>query len=170
MALGRLVDGGRIRRLCRGVYDFPRQHPRLGPLTPPLYLVAQAIARSGGLALQPSGAQAANALGLSTQVPAQLEYYTDGSSRVVQVGKQVIRFRQATPKRLQGAGTTAGLVIQALRYMGRDGLTGDEAMSLADRLDDSDKRKLAQLVPGAPAWMCPMLQRIAASSGHRAAS
>jgi hypothetical protein len=170
MALKRLVGAGRIRRLCRGVYDLPRKHARLGVLTPPLHLVAQAIARSGGLLLQPSGASAANALGLSTQVPAQLEYYTDGSSRVTSVGKQAIRFRQATPKRLLGAGTTAGLVIQALRFMGRDGLRENQLAALARRLNDSDKRKLGQLAVDAPAWMRPLLRRISETSAHRTAS
>lgn len=169
MALSRLMHDGQLRRLCRGVYDYPRQHDRLGPLAPALSKVAQAIARSGGLVLQPSGALAANALGLSTQVPVQLVYLTDGSSRRVQVGNQTIRFRQATPKGLLGAGTVAGVVIQALRHLGRDGLTDEVIANLSRVLRDRDKQKLVRLAPDAPAWMRPYLGRISGQPDRRAA-
>ena len=169
MALSRLVRGGHARRLSRGVYDYPRQHDRLGALPPALPKVAQAIARSGGLVLQPSGAFAANALGLSTQVPAQLVYFTNGSSRRIKVGNQTIRFKQATPKGLLGAGSVAGVVIQAIRHLGRDGLTDHVIAHLSKILKDQDKRALVQLVPSAPAWMHPYLNRICDQPASQAA-
>ena len=63
--------GGKLRRLARGLYDYPRVHSRLGPLAPAPDAVAQAFARETGSSLQVAGAHAANALGLSTQVPAR---------------------------------------------------------------------------------------------------
>ena len=165
MALRRLVQAGRIRRLCRGVYDYPLRHDRLGALSPSLPKVAQAIARSGGMDLQPSGALAANALGLSSQVPAQLVYHTNGTSRTVRVGNQVIRFKRTAPRGMLGAGTTAGVVVQALRYLGGDAIHGDDVASLLRRLKDPDKRQLAKLIPDAPAWMRPILESVCESSG-----
>src|SRR5262245_14325576 len=87
-ALTRLTRAGTLRRLARGVYDWPSQHPRLGLLSPSLPRVAAAIARSTGSVLAVPGAQAANQLGLSTQVPAGLLYLTDGPSRRVPVGSR----------------------------------------------------------------------------------
>src|SRR3982750_830034 len=70
VALHRLARKGTIRRLARGVYDFPKQHPVLGLLSPSAEAVARALAGRDRTRLQPAGAFAANVLGLSEQVPA----------------------------------------------------------------------------------------------------
>src|SRR5258708_24009573 len=79
-ALSRLAKGGKLRRLARGLYDFPKVHPKLGPLSPAADDVAQALARETGSQAQIAGARAANALRRSTQAPAQSIYLTDGPS------------------------------------------------------------------------------------------
>lgn len=89
-ALSRLAKNGKLRRLARGLYDFPKVHPQLGPLSPTPDNVAQALARETGSHVQIAGARAANALGLSTQVPAKNTYLTDGPSRRVVLGKRVV--------------------------------------------------------------------------------
>lgn len=169
-ALSRLAQAGTLRRLVRGVYDLPKTHPRLGLLSPSLPQVARAIARSTGCQLQISGAQAANRLGLSTQVPARLVYLTDGPSRTVRVGKRAIEFRHAAPRNLAGAGTTAGVVIQALRQVGRDGLTPDVVARVRSLVRDDDRRSVAKHVSSAPAWMRPALRTIAGPTEHASAA
>ena len=77
-SLSRLVKGGEIQRLGRGLYHFPRMNERLGiALGPDLDEIAEALARQTGSRVVPSGAVAANRLGLSTQVPAKPVYLTD---------------------------------------------------------------------------------------------
>src|SRR3954467_13223036 len=76
VALHRLARKGTIRRLARGGYDFPKEHPVLGPLQPSAEDVAQALAGRDRIRLQPAGAYAANALGLSEQVPAKARVLT----------------------------------------------------------------------------------------------
>jgi Family of unknown function (DUF6088) len=78
VALHRLARKGTVRRLARGVYDFPKEHPVLGPLQPTAEDVAKALAGRDRIRLQPAGAYAANALGLSEQVPAKAVFLTDG--------------------------------------------------------------------------------------------
>ena len=80
-ALHRLAQRRIIRRLAQGLYDFPRTHAELGMLSPDPEAVAQALARSRGIRIQPSGAYAANLLGLSEQVPARIVFLTDGAPR-----------------------------------------------------------------------------------------
>nr|QEG97822.1 hypothetical protein AgrTiKerr27_00092 [Agrobacterium tumefaciens] len=80
-ALSRLARNGKLRRLTRGLYDFPKVHPQLGALSPRPDDVAKALARETGSQVQIAGARAANALGLSTQVPAHSIYLTDGGRR-----------------------------------------------------------------------------------------
>src|ERR1700726_3202176 len=98
--LSRLARRHRIRRLSRGVYDYPRMSPKLGALSPTSDAVAQALARQTQSVTQIGPAQAANQLGVSTQVPAQAVYLTDGPSRTVQIGRRLITLRHASPRTL----------------------------------------------------------------------
>src|SRR5437588_12899566 len=117
IALHRLARKGTIRRLARGVYDFPKEHPVLGPLQPSAEAVARALAGRDRTRLQPAGAYAANALGLSEQVPAKAVFLTDGPSRTVKIGQTPIQLRRTTPRNMPAAGRLAGLTIRALRAL-----------------------------------------------------
>lgn len=79
--------------------------------------MAHALARETGSRAQIAGAHAANALGLSTQVPAKSLYLTDGPSRRIVLGKRVIDLRHASPKHLIAPGSAAGTVVQAPTWM-----------------------------------------------------
>ncbi|KAA3509418.1 type IV toxin-antitoxin system AbiEi family antitoxin domain-containing protein [Agrobacterium vitis] len=159
-ALSRLAKNGKLRRLARGLYDFPKVHPQLGALSPAPDDVAQALARETGSQVQISGARAANALGLSTQVQAQSIYLTDGPSRRVVLGKRIIDLRHASPKHLIAPGSAVGTVVQALRHLGAV-RAADVAQIAARRLSASDKKTLASKAIQAPAWMRPTLASIA---------
>lgn len=151
-ALSRLSREGRIRRLSKGIYDYPRVHKRLGPLLPNPDDVAAALAARTGSRIQVSGARAANLLGLTTQVPAQLVYLTDGRARRVKIGGQTIQLRNARPSRFPGAGTPAGLAIQALRALGP---TTDKKLlirQLFKVLNAKDRAQLIKLQKYAPRW------------------
>ena len=156
--------GGKLRRLARGLYDFPKVHLKLGPLSPRPDDVAQALARQTGSRVQVAGARAANALGLSTQVPAKSTYLTDGPSRRVMLGKRVVDLRHASPKHLIAPGSPAGMVVQALRHLGPVRAT-DVVRVAVRRLSASDKKTLAASAVRAPAWMRPTLVSIANMSG-----
>ena len=138
----------------------PKLHPKLGPLSPAPDDVAQALARETGSQVQIAGARAANALGLSTQVPAKSTYLTDGPSRRVVLGKRVVDLRHASPKHLIAPGSPAGTVVQALRHVGPV-RAADVAQVAAHRLSATDKKTLASTAVQAPAWMRPTLVSIA---------
>jgi hypothetical protein len=161
-ALSRLTKAGKIRRIARGIYDIPKTHPTLGTLSPNPDAIAKSIASQGGYRLQPTPAHAANALGLSTQVPAQIVYLTDGSSRKIKIGKQVIQFRHAGPKTLLGAGTSAGVALQALRAFGPDHLTASVIQQLKRNLPPDAKTDLKRLARHAPHWMTPAIDAVTA--------
>ncbi|MBS8224851.1 DUF6088 family protein [Vannielia litorea] len=161
-ALSRLADQGVIRRLTRGLYDYPKKSPRFGYLSPSADDVAQAVARKDNQVLQPSPAMAANQLGLSTQVPSKPTYMTDGPTRVKTIGRQVIQFRNASSKTLIGAGQKTGAVFQALRYVGKDRIDDQVIGKLARSLDDKDRALLFKQSKHVPAWMHPVVQQIVA--------
>lgn len=161
-ALSRLARDGFIRRLSRGIYDYPRRNERLGiTISPAPEDVVHAVARRNASRVQVSGANAANALGLSTQVPAQIVYLTDGASRRIQVGGQVVELRHTTPRNLATAGKISGTVIQALRYLGREQVNERTVQHLQRVLSERDKQILRRDRVHAPGWMQPVLLEVA---------
>lgn len=160
-ALSRLTREDVIRRLARGLYDYPRLHPVLGPVPADPDQIAAALARKTGSRLQSAGGQAANALGLSTQVPARAIYLTDGHRRTVQVGGQIIELRHAAPRSLAGAGRTEGTVIQALRHLGPEQINAETVERLRQVLTAREKAALRREALSAPGWLVPTLQEIA---------
>ena len=68
-SLSRLAAQGKIRRLGLGIYDYPKLDPTFGMLTPSINALAKEIAEKNNSKLKITGAEAANVLGLSTQVP-----------------------------------------------------------------------------------------------------
>ncbi|GFE67254.1 DUF6088 family protein [Litoreibacter roseus] len=161
-ALSRLANQGVIRRLTRGLYDYPKLSPRFGALAPSADDIARAVASKDNQVLQPSPAMAANQLGLSTQVPSNPIYMTDGPTRTKKIGLQVIQFRNASSKTLVGAGTMVGTVFQALRYLGKDRVDDQVIGKIAHTLDAKDRAQLAKQSRHVPAWMHPVVQQIVA--------
>ena len=159
-ALKRYRQSGRIRQLARGLYDYPRTDPDLGMLTPSPDAVARALAGRDAVRLQPSGAYAANLLGLSTQIPMKIVYFTDGRSRTVQIGKKHIILKQTTPRNMATAGRISGLVIQSLRHLGRQHVDDEIITRLDHRLNPDDKKQLLKDVRFAPAWIADIMRRL----------
>ena len=161
-ALSRLQRAGQIRRLARGIYEFPKVHPKIGVLSPSPEAVAKAMAERTGSRISVSGAKAANLLGLSTQMPVQNVFWTEGPSRTVRIGNQTVALKHVAPSKMIGAGTEAGIVVQAIRSLGKEGIHGISLHSLAERLPPPVKRGVQRLVPAAPAWSQPALNQISA--------
>ena len=142
LALMRHRDDGTIRQLARGVYDYPKIDKQLGNLQPSTDDVANALAGRDATRLQPSGAYAANLLGLSTQVPMKVVYLTDGRTHTVQIGKRQIILKHTTPRNMATAGKISGLVIQALRHLGRKNVNTQVIAQLDRRLDAAARTQL----------------------------
>ena len=161
-ALSRLADQGVIRRLTRGLYDYPKRSPRFGHLSPSADDIAKAVARKDNQVLQPSPAMAANQMGLSTQVPSKPTNMTDGPTRTKTISRQVIQFRNASSKTFIGAGQKTGVVFQALRYVGKDRIDDQVIGKLACALDDKDRLQLSRQIKHVAVWMHPIVRQIVA--------
>ena len=166
VALGRLNKQGVIRRLARGLYDYPKDHPKLGRLTPSPESIARALAGNGKTRLQPTGAYAANMLRLSEQVPAKVAFLTDGPSRLGKVGKMELQFRNTAPRHLAASDRASGTVIQALRYLGQKQMTPEHIETLRQVLPPEARARLAKDAGLAPAWMRPYLRAVAEEHSH----
>jgi hypothetical protein len=159
-SLVRLAKSGTIRRLTRGLYDYPAKHPDFGVLPPNYDRVAQALVGRGNLKIQPSGAYAANLLGLTEQVPAKIVFFTDGPNRKVQISKQKIILKRTTPRNMATAGRISGLVIQALRYLKQINVDSTTITKLKRRLSDEDKSTLMSDIRYAPVWVGNIFRKI----------
>ena len=160
-ALHRLTQRGLIRRLARGLYDFPRTDAEIGTLSPDPDAVAQAFVRSRSIRVQPAGAYATNLLGLSDQVPARIVFLTDGAPRRIRFRTQEIVLRRTTPRNMTTAGRVSGTVIQALRYIGKERITTAHRHTLQRRLSAAEKKQLFKDRLKAPGWMRRLLEEIA---------
>jgi hypothetical protein len=159
-----MTSDGLIRRVGRGLYDVPQQHPIVGTTAPSIEMLAKAMADKTATRLQPTGAYAANLLGLSDQVPAKVVFLTDGRGKRVRLGKLEIVLKQTSPRNMATAGTVSGSVIQALRYLGKDHVNDDTVKRLDRRLSADDRKQLRKDLVYAPAWIGEIMRRLAASA------
>ena len=161
MALGSLTRRGKIRRIKRGLYDMPRMNAALGgELSPDIDEAAQAIARRQRWKIVPEGAWAANLLGLSTQVPAKIIYLTDGPNNEVLIGRRSIHFKHARPKAMAGLEGKFALVVQALRYLGKEGVSTREIQTLRTALSPAEKRRLVKDARFGVDWIYEVAKKI----------
>lgn len=161
IALHRLLKAGKIRRICRGIYDYPQCSKLLQQtLSPDIDRVAHALARRSGWRIQPSGNTALNLLGLSTQVPARFVYHSDGPSRQYRIDNTSLTFRKTTLKESALKHQESALLVQALKALGRDHVTDDIIDRVRKRFSAPERRRIlrdAQYVSG---WIVENLQTI----------
>ncbi len=161
-SLSRLVRSGEIQRLGRGLYLYPRVNERLGiAIGPDPDEIAEALGRQTGSRVLPSGAVAANRLGLSTQVPAKPVYLTDGRTRQVRVGGMVFQIRHAAPKELSAASRTSVMVFQALRHLGREAVDEQVIARLRRALSADQRRELLRDARYTTDWIAAIVRQVA---------
>jgi len=156
--LSRLNNIGFIDRLAKGVYYLPRHHNTLGKLPPTIEEVIHAIENAYHIKCQPTGAYAANLLGLSEQVPTQIVFLTDGPSKKIKIGNKKIIFKRTTPKNMITAGSITGLVIQAIKFIGKEHIDSNYLQHLKVLLSTEQIKCLAREAHLAPAWVAKLIK------------
>ena len=164
MALSRLAQAGKVRRIGRGLYDYPKLHHKLGALTPDAEMIALAVSAQSGDQLAPSAATAANGLGLSAQIPAKPSYATTGRTRVRMAAGRSVALKHSRAPVLGNASETANGVVQLLASLGRNKVDADAIAHLSDRLNNKDMQALLKGRPVMPGWMGDVVLRL---NAHR---
>jgi Family of unknown function (DUF6088) len=164
-ALSRLARSGELRRLGRGLYYYPRTNSRIGlELPPDPDEIAFALARRTGTRVAPSGALAANRLGLTTQVPAKPVYLTDGRTRRVRAGDMVFLIQHVPAKDLPAGSPTSAVVFQALRHVGREAVDDQLLSRLRRALSAKDRRRLLRDSRYTTGWIADVVRQVAAEN------
>ena len=158
-ALSRLTRRGRLLRAGRGLYVLPVES-RFGVRAPSVEKVVEAVAAQRGETIASSGAAAANALGLTTQVPVRTVYLTSGPSRTLQVGSQRVELKHAPPWQLVLPRRPAGQAVRALAWLGpseaREGVR-----RLKRTLPASEWEALTNVGGRLPTWLAEPLSQVA---------
>lgn len=160
-ALSRLEEDGRIRRIMRGVYENPKFNDFLGEYVKPHPdKIAKALARNYGWTIVPCGDTALNMLGLSTQVPAVWLYVSDGNYREYTCGNFVIQFKRTTNKEISKISFKTALVIQAIKALGKDKITGEVIEKIRSLTTDKEKEQMFVEAKYATAWIYDVIKEI----------
>lgn len=161
-ALSNLAQAGKIRRVCRGVYDYPAYSELLQQaLSPDMDQVAQALARKFNWRILPSGDAALNLLGLSTQVPGRWVYLSDGPSREYAIGKQTLQFKKSALKEVGFKYRESGLVVQALKALGRERVDAPIAEKIRAQLDVKTRERILKDTRTVAAWIHQWIKEMA---------
>jgi hypothetical protein len=160
--LSRLARAKTVQRLGRGLYCYPKINKRLGiAIAPDVDEIADALARQTGSRIVPSGATAANRLGLSTQVPAKPVYLSDGRSRQVRVGNFVVVVKHVSPKELPVGNRTSATVLQALRHLGKDAVDAIVVGRIRKVLSPKNRSRLLLDARYTTDWIADAVRKIA---------
>jgi len=156
-ALFRLKEKGLLIRVAHGIYLYPKKDKDLGVLYPSAEEIAIAIAKRDKARIIPTGIQALNKLGLSTQIPLKVVFLTDGAARSIKIGKRTITFKKTSPKNLLAKGEISGLAIQALKSIGQDKIEDDVLKKMLTILKKEKKEVILHDAKLAPAWINKIL-------------
>lgn len=145
-------------RLAHGIYLYPKQDKLLGVLYPSIEDIANAIANRDKAKIIPTGLKALNQLGLSSQVPMNVVFLTDGTARSIVVGNRTIKFKRTTPKNLSGKGKITSLIIQALKEIGKDNVTEEQLKKIKNHLKLEKEEIIDHDAKLAPAWIAKIMK------------
>lgn len=177
-ALQRMVKSNQLRRIARGLYDKPKTNKLTGkPSVPDYRAVIDAIARRDQVRLVVDGMTAANTLGLTNAVPAKIEVLVDARLKPIELGNQIIVFKQAAPSRLYWADRPGMYLVQALHWF-HDAMQNDVERSKLNRTirkllsDKKDGQRLADDLRSGlsamPIWMQDILRDLINSTSAEA--
>ncbi|MCW5204055.1 hypothetical protein VU12_14090 [Desulfobulbus sp. US4] len=160
-ALSDLTKKGKIRRVCRGIYDYPKYSILLDQeLSPDFDQIAQAIARKFNWRIQPSGDAALNLLGLSTQVPGRIIYLSDGPTRKYSIGGYTLEFKKCALKYVGFKHKESGLIVQALKALGEKQVEKIKLEDIRKNLDISKGKKITKDTRLVTSWVYDYIKRI----------
>jgi hypothetical protein len=162
-ALSNLVKKQVLIKLATGIYYYPKIDKKLGLgiLYPSLDSVAEAIAKRDKARIVPTGIYALNRLGLSTQVPANYVFLTDGSPRRIKIGDgKGILLKHTAPKNLAFKNDLAMLITFALKEITQENVTQEHLERLKYVLQQAPKEHILQDAKLMPAWVKKLILKL----------
>jgi len=159
--LQRLTNDGQLMRLTRGIYYKPKKDNLLGIIKPTAEQIAESISKRDKARIIPTGSFALHKLGLTTQVPMNVVYLTDGSPRKIMVGNQKITFKKTSPKILAVKHYLSGLIIQGLKEIGEGEVNASHLSQIEKIIVNSHEVSQVKMnMRFAPVWIQKIVMKI----------
>jgi hypothetical protein len=160
-ALSDLTKDGKIRRVCRGIYDYPKYSVLLEQkLSPDFDQVALAFARKFNWRIQPSGDAALNLLGLSTQVPGRFVYLSDGPTRKYSISSYTLEFKKSALKDVGFKHRESGMIVQAIKALGKSHISIEIIESIRKQLDPRKCKQIIKDTKSVTSWIYNYIKQI----------
>lgn len=140
-------------RLAHGIYLYPKVDKELGVLYPSTESIAEAIAKRDKIRIIPTGVYALQQLGISTQIPMNQVYLTDGAPRKIKVGKRTITFKKTVPKNLAIKNKMLSNIVQGLKELGKDTIDYSVRDKIKIALRKIPSEILKEEILNAPIWI-----------------
>ena len=151
-----LTTKGEIIRVARGIYCYPKidEELGLGVLYPSVDEIVGAIAKRDHMKVVPTGVHAQNLLGLSTQVPMNFVYLTNGWSRQITVLNNItVKLKQTALKNLEFNSQLAMLITFALKDIGKDNVTEEQLTRISQLLHNEQQSVVEKDLTLMPVWI-----------------
>ncbi len=159
--LSDLVKEGKIRRVCRGIYDYPKYSEFLKQdLSPDIDQVARAFARKFNWRIEILGDTALNMLGLSTQVVAKYVYLSDGPGRTYDILGTTLEFKKSSLKNIGFKYKESSLIVQALKALGKERITDDVIETIRKRIEPKMYSKILKDTQSSTVWIYETIKQI----------
>ena len=160
-ALSRQQQKGTLRRVIRGIYDYPCHSDLLNQqLAPDIDQVANALARKFAWRIQPGGSAALNMMGLSTQVPARFVYLSDGPNRTYTIGSIKLAFENTALKESGFKLPQSALLVQSLKSLGRNRMNDKVIAKIRKWLKPDLRPKVLKDTRSASDWVYEAIRKI----------
>ncbi len=140
-------------RLAHGIYLYPKIDKELGVLYPSTESIAEAIAKRDKIRIIPTGIFALQQLGISTQIPMNVIYLTDGAPRKIKVGKRTITFKKTAPKNLAIKNKILSNIVQGLKELGKESISDEIRQRINQALEKVPLEILKEEILNAPVWV-----------------
>lgn len=158
--LYRLNKEGKVVRLLDGLYTKPKYSKILKEYSyPDINAVAKKIADKFSWTIVPAEDMALNYVGISTQVPNEHIYISDGDYREYLYRNKKIIFKHTTNRDITSYLRELSILIQAIKAFGKDKIGEKDIKRLAfyaERIKEDLKKDTLKL----PFWIQEVLEKI----------
>ncbi|MDZ7817638.1 MAG: DUF6088 family protein [Aliarcobacter sp.] len=160
--LSDLTKSKKIRRVSRGIYDYPKYSELLKKeLSPDIEQVALAYARKFNWRIEVSGDTALNLLGLSTQIPGTYIYYSDGPNKQYKLNNgNIIEFKKSALKNIGFKYKESSLIVQALKTLGKENIDDKIIQKIRNQIDHNMYEKILKDTKTSTVWIFETIKKV----------
>ena len=161
-ALARFEKKGIIRKIIRGIYEYPVKSlitEGFAPVNPDA--AAQAIARTNGWTILPDEHTAMVLLKISTQITARWSYITDGPNKKYTFDSITLEFKKAPLRETARLSRNSAILVHGIKGLGQNSINSEVIDKLSSFLPVKSWDKTIQECKIINGWVLETLKQAA---------